>query len=166
MKIIKLSPAKILYYILHLFLISLFVNAGYSQNKTNEIKNLSSDYKILNSNESFIELEFYPEFKTNSDFTNAVSNTSRYGVPDVRFRSFPVYFPGTLSNRVEITDSKFTDIPNVEIGPVPSLKNSKDKDAVVPVYNKDEKIYSDNNFFPRDAASLSDVGILRNKYFG
>ncbi|MEO8666107.1 MAG: type IX secretion system sortase PorU, partial [Ignavibacteria bacterium] len=81
-------------------------------------------------------------------------------------RSFSLFFPGSQFNQIEIIDSKFTEVPNVEVAPVPSLKQSKDKDAVVPVFNKDEKVYSENRYFPGNEVELPPIGSLRNKYFG
>ncbi len=124
------------------------------------------DYKIINSTESFIELEFYPSYLDDFDFLNSITNVTDYGSPDLKVRSFPVYFPVMQNNRVEIIDTKSEELYNVEIKPVPVYKEGKKKESIVAGYERNDKIYSKNIFFPGDVASINIAGAARNKYFG
>ncbi|HMQ68687.1 MAG TPA: type IX secretion system sortase PorU [Ignavibacteria bacterium] len=125
-----------------------------------------SDYRILTSNESYIEIEFTPDYKGDLDFNNSVSNVSNYGDPDILFRTFPVFFPGTTGNTAEVTDSRYVEIQNVEVLPVPTIKNSKDKEGYIPVFTENQKVYSINKNFPGDLAGINTIGALRNRYIG
>ena len=151
---------------IQLIIFILLLNTGFSQKNETIVNAPVSDFRVLNSTESYIEIEFYPSYKSQTDFTNSISNNSLYGSPDVKIRSFPLYFPGNSGNIVEIVDSKYEDVQNVEVLPVPTLKISKDKDGVEPVFGRDEKIYNENKFFPGDAAYVKNSGALRNRYFG
>ncbi|MDQ3021884.1 MAG: type IX secretion system sortase PorU [Bacteroidota bacterium] len=151
----------------------IFIKTLPAQKNTERI-DFTPDYKIINSTQSYIELEFYPQYNSDIDFMNSISNPKEYGSPDVKLRSFPIYFPTNSNNRVEIIDSKYEEVPNIEVKPVPvfkksekkSNKKSKDQEDYIPEYNRDEKIYNSNNYFPANAASVNLSGALRNKYFG
>ncbi len=139
------------------------------------------DFKIISSTNSYIEIEFNPQYvaagpssKNNSgtvfSFKNEIINGDKPGSPDVRTRSFPVFLPSEINN-VQILDAKYTDITGLEIRPIPFLEkgsNQKNKqDASIPheVYRKDEKYYSYNKFYPESPAILSKIGIFREKYY-
>lgn len=165
-KIIIMHSNRILFIPLLLIITLLLINTGYTQKNSFVSNENTPDYKILNSTESFIELEFFPSYISQTDFVNSISNNSLYGSPDVKLRSFPLYFPGKSGNTVEIIDSKYEEVQNIEILPVPTIKISKDKDGVEPVFSKDEKVYNENKFFPGEAAYIKNSGALRNRYFG
>lgn len=134
--------------------------------KVNQVsKEVSPDFKILNSSAGGIELEFVPDYSDNFDFENSVSDINKYGSPDVKFRSFPVFFPDNKSYRVEVVDARYEEVAG-QIKPVPAFKNSKNKEGLVPVFVEDEKIYRENKYYPAEAAFVGRVGALRNKYFG
>lgn len=124
------------------------------------------DYKVLNSNESFIEIEFSPNYTNEIDFQNSIGNSKQYGIPDVKFRSFPLYFPSENNPRVEIVDSKSEDVQNVDVKPVPTFKKSKEKGILVPQFDKDDKAYESNSFYPSNFIAINKSGSLRNRYFG
>ncbi len=157
---------KPVYYNLILIIFVLSLNSGFSQRIQEKSEVAVSDYKIINLTESSIELELYPKYTDDVDFEMGISNDSKYGSPDIKIRTFPVFFPGSSKNRVEIVDMKYEDIQNMEIKPVPTYKKSKDNKGFEPVYNRDENIYNDNNFYPREAAEVINKGALRNRYFG
>ncbi|MBS1516491.1 MAG: type IX secretion system sortase PorU [Bacteroidetes bacterium] len=125
------------------------------------------DFNVINSNESFIEIEFRPVYKTQTDFANSIGAVDLKGSPDVKFRAFPVFLTTSKgNNRVEIIDAAYTDEYNADIKPVPEYSyNSKSKEYV-PVYNKDSKVYSTNTYFPDYPAAVNNAGSLRNKYLG
>ena len=102
-----INSDRIFFVILLLAFSFLILKSGYSQKNVINNNPGSSDYRILNSTESFIEIEFYPSYVSETDFVNSISNNSLYGSPDVKIRSFPLYFPGSTGNRAEIIDSKY-----------------------------------------------------------
>lgn len=157
---------RIFFLFLQLVFSFLILKAGYSQKNVVNNNAGNSDYRILNSTESYIEIEFYPSYVSETDFANSISNNSLYGSPDVKLRSFPLFFPGSTGNRAEIIDSKYEEIQNIEILPVPTIKFSKNKDGVDPVFTKDDKIYNQSKLFPGEVSYIKNSGALRNRYFG
>lgn len=145
----------------------------YSQKKSVP-DNETSDFRILASNESFIEIEYKPDFKNDFDFSNSQNSNIAKGNPDMKVRSFPVFLPAEKSNRIEILESRFEDLAGVDIKPVPYYKLSdksknkqnKSEQEYVADYIKDGNAYSRNEFFPNAAAEYAGAGILRNKYLG
>ncbi len=127
------------------------------------------DFKIISSNQNYIEIEYTPQYVKNSyDFKYGQANGKKYGEPDLRFRAFPVYFTSQLNNKVEIIDSKFELINNVDIKPIPTPKKVlKGKDETIESsYIKNDKVYSLNKFLPSDSpAELGTMGAIRNRYF-
>lgn len=144
----------------------LFINDILAQKKTLPEAAELADFRIVNSTVSFIEIEFYPNYVSNIDFSNSISNNKEYGSPDVKFRSLPLFFPEKSNSAIQITDSKYEDIGGIEVSPVPSFKKSKEKGDIVPEFIINNKIYNKNNFFPESPAFLNHTGALRNKYFG
>lgn len=158
---------KQIYTFIHILLITLIFNTSFAQRSSNDTRSETKapDYKILNSTESFIEIEFYPAFTKDNDFENSISHVMSIGNPDVRYRSFPFFFPVSKGNRVEVIDSKYSEVPS-EVLPVPFYKYSKDKEGLVPVYERNENIYNSSKLYPESPAVLSEIGSMRNKYFG
>lgn len=144
----------------------MLIDSGFSQRSEKQVVNNQQDYRIITSNESYIEIEFTPEYKGNLDFQNSVSNVNQYGDPDILFRTFPLFFPGVKGNSAEVVDSKYEEIQSVDVLPVPTLKNSKDKDGYVPVFTENQKVYSENKNFPGYVSQIKSFGALRNRYFG
>lgn len=158
--IIKKSAALI--FIVVISLIS--IRSAFSQEKKSV--SVKDDYKITASNENFIEIEFYPDYTSETDFNNSVSSVTQKGYPDIKTRTFPIFLPSNKNNRVEIIDAKYEEVFGVEIQPVPVLKLVKDKKIPSPVYEKDLKAYGKNFYYPGSEADLIESGILRNKYIG
>ena len=122
------------------------------------------DFRITASTSSYIEIEFNPIYLSAFDFVGAVS-PSAIGSPDVKFRSFPVFLPGAVNNRLEVLDYKYEDVQNVDILPVPTPIRSGDNMKIDFEFIKNDEAYSTNGFIPKEAASLDAVSIFRNKYF-
>jgi len=172
----------------HLFIMTLIFSSGvftfhinslYAQrisenmNKSDLNNKLPAvDFKIINSNESNIEIEFTPDFLKNYDFKNSVNSEMPKGSPDMKMRTFPVIFPAKNNNRIEIIESKYEEIQGIELNPVPtykiSLKNKNNDDAqeYIPEYIKNDKVYGRNVFMPGAEADVIQSGIMRNKYIG
>lgn len=124
------------------------------------------DFKIISSNNSYIELEFVPQYVDQFNFRYSKNYGDQQGKPDVRYKSLPVFLPSAEGNRIEIIDYKYEDVQNVDINPVPTIKRGKEKNDWKLDVIKDQKAYSENAFFPRNAADFKYAGVMRNKYVG
>jgi hypothetical protein len=159
-------------YIFTAFVLFIYVNPVFSQKAEQPPVKTTIDYKVITSNESFIEIEYYPEFKKDYDFSNSSGSNALKGFPDLRIRTFALFLPTLKNNRVEILDSKYEEVQGVEINPVPGFrksdkrKNEGENDEYIPEFNKDSKAYSQNKFLPSDFAGVVSSGILRDKYIG
>ncbi|HMS64979.1 MAG TPA: type IX secretion system sortase PorU [Ignavibacteria bacterium] len=171
---IILKEFTILNVILLCFLLSNSSNAQRKEDLKSENNHQISDYKIISSGESFFEIEFTPEFDKNYGFKNAESGNIETGYPDIRQRTFPVILPSGRNNIVEILDSRYEDVQNIEINPVPTFKlNDKEKarkngetPEYTPEYIKDSKAYSINKYMPENISGITEAGIIRNKNLG
>ena len=140
------------------------INKVNIQNRSDENK---LDYKITASNNSYLEIEFYPKYTDGSlDFQNALLNSSKFGEPEVGFRLFPVILPTVQNNRIEVLDYKYTESFNEDIKPIPTPKRANNKYEVLYDYIKDNNIYGNNSFFPKDIATVQNDGMVRHYYFG
>ena len=122
------------------------------------------DFKVISSSSSAIEIEYTPIYTGAFDFIGATSRDSKQGYPDARFRSFPLFLPGPMNNRIEIIDYKYEDTQNFDLPPIPTPVKSKDNMQTDFELKKDDKAYSSNSFYPVDAGSLEPVTMFRNKY--
>jgi hypothetical protein len=136
------------------------------------------DYRIISSNTSHIEIEFYPQFTkpenvvygngnfTRLSFENAGGyDVTRAGEPDLRFRAFPVILPSEDDNLVTLIDYDVNEVKNINLVPVAGIefKNPKDRsfENIVYTYKKNAAAYSKNNFLPEGIAKLSGTGTVR-----
>ena len=100
------------------------------------------DYRIIQSNESFIELEYYPRYtgsKTvvsggasfNSvDFDNSeTANQTEISHPELKRRAFSVFLPGVENNSAVVVDYDAAETANFRLAPVPDyyLKDPRKK---------------------------------------
>ncbi len=167
------SITPLLIVIFNLLLSLTFIRFTLAQ-RDDKSGNISPDFRIIVSNESFIEIEFTPDFKKNYDFSNSQNSNIAKGNPDLKVRSFPLFFPTDKKNKIEILESRFEDIPGADILPVPYFrlsdksknKQNKSEQEYVPEYRRDGDAYSRNEFFPGNAAEVVQSGIIRNKYSG
>ncbi|MFI5143997.1 MAG: type IX secretion system sortase PorU [Ignavibacteria bacterium] len=144
------------------------------------VDNNEPDYKIISSNSTYIEIEFYPSFQQRQqlklngqsfdviNFKNAIDNSSDLpGGPDIRSRYFPVYLPSDDRNVLSIIDYDENDVSGINLIPVPGYKlkntslHSYDFNNVDIVYLKDSKYYGANKFYPDKIAALSTPGNVR-----
>ncbi len=143
----------------------------------------TADYKIISSNSSYIEIEFYPKYNKPNvidfqgqqyltlDFDGAVGKTEKdAGQPDLRKRVFSVMFPSEVNNKVTVTDYQVNDAPNINLAPVPTVipikANPKNPEDYKFLYLRDSKTFSQNKFYPENIASLEAVGRLRDGTIG
>ena len=125
------------------------------------------DFKVTASNNSYLEIEYYPKYKNDSyDFLNALRNSDKFGEPNLGYRLFPVVLPTPKNNHIEVIDYKFKESFNADIKPIPTPKRANNKLEMLYDYIKDNKIYNDNAFFPAKVAFLKHDGIARHHYFG
>ena len=124
------------------------------------------DYKVLSSGNSFVEIEFTPQYISASEFENAVHSSEEFGKPDLGSRYFPVVTPANTGNRIDILDISYEDINNADIKPVPYPKRSNNKLEIKYEYKYDDAVYGMNAYFPKENADFMQDGIFRNKYFG
>ena len=139
--------------------------------KTHEVQKKISeetlDYKIITSNNSYLEIEFFPRYKgSNFNFQDALFHSDKFGQPEVGFRLFPVILPTIQNNRVEVLDYKYDESFNVEVRPVPTPKRANNKYEMLYDFLKDDKVYRTNSFFPKDVATVNYDGMVRQYYFG
>ncbi len=142
-----------------------------------------TDYKIINSNSSFLELEYIPEYLNeqtvnyNNDrfsiynFKNsATRKNAKEGTPDLRRRIFPVFFPSLEKNSIQIIEVQYKEIQNVNLAPVPSsvfkIPFNNDFNNIEYAYLKDISSYSSASFIPSDAAFISDISPVRENLLG
>ncbi len=152
---------KIIFCILFFYLV---ISNATSQNRYTNNK-FAEDIIITSINSSHIEFIYYPKYINQYIAENTFSELTKQGYPDINIRSIPVFLPSPTNNRLEILDYKYSDINNIEIAPIPTIKKTKEG-----LYDyefiKDEKIYNSNEFYPKNFAELTQSGILRNKYLG
>ncbi len=134
-----------------------------SEKKTSSV---SKDFRILESNNSFVELEFIPQYKDNTTFENQIQELHRPGIPNLGLRSFPVILPVPQGNRIQIIDAKFEELPLAEVKPVPKHILDKSGKTDIPVFEEDRSVYSVAAFFPVSSAELMHKGSVRNKNIG
>ena len=95
---------------------------------------VSQDYKIISSNSSYIEFEYYPANVNTQKFTSNSEYFSVYefqygldkpitfgGSPDLKYRSLSVFLPSERSNTVQVIDYDMKEEQNVSIAPVPQV---------------------------------------------
>ncbi len=125
----------------------------------------SADYKVTASDINFFEVEFYPQYLANINFSNSDFDFDKKGSPGLGFRAFPLYLTSDKNCRTEIIDIKYDKVDNLQVKPIPSLKKGKDK-MTENVYENDMAIYGKNSFYPASHIEFVNSGVLRDKYFG
>lgn len=139
------------------------------------------DYKIITSNSSYIEIEFYPVFNSavkinyngeSFDFItyrNAVEiNSNSAGQPPMLSRFLPVFLPSEEENTISVLDYDETDVSGFNLAPVPSYKlkdpslRKFDEKNLLPVYKKNSEFFGKNKFYPENIAGLTSAGQLRD----
>ncbi len=139
---------------------------SHGQNKSVTKSPKFPDFRMIETNDSYVEFEFIPSYKNDIQFENQIRETDKKGAPDIGLRSFPVLLPVKQNNRIDIVDSKYEEIQTSDIKPVPSYIKDRNKNADVPNYEADQKIYSKASYYPADIAQLTFSGSIRNKYVG
>lgn len=153
-----------------LIVLTLFINGIYAQinkkEQTNNVFNGKFDYKIISSNNAYLEIEFTPQYTDDINFKNAGYNSSDFGKPNLGFRDFSFILPSNKNNIVEILESKFTDKKNVDVKPVPIPKKADNKLEILYDYINDNTVYSSNKYYPANTVNLNQDIRIRDKYIG
>ena len=133
----------------------------------NHIKFDNQDFKIIVSNNSYLEVEFYPQYTSKNilSFNFETKSFEEPGNPDVSYRGFPVFLPVKTNNSLEIIDYKYDAINNIDVNPVPTPEKSEKDKEIIYKYNKNQDIYNKNSFYPQEIGDLGNVGTIRNRYF-
>lgn len=153
----KLSRIRVFIILISAFL----VNLSFAQ----EYFDIFSDIKIINSTSTYVEISYSPDYINDIVARNSIVEVSKTGNPQITVRSIPVFLPSRDNNRIEILDVRYSDIRNVDIQPIPSLTKSKD-DIPEFKFEKNEKVYNINSFYPSDFAFFEYSGIIRDKNLG
>ena len=123
-----------------------------------------SDYKLLSSGNSSVEVEYTPVYTSSTEFRSVVHSSGDYGKPDIGSRNFPIFSPSDRNNILDIYDVIYEEIQNVDVKPVPTPKKSNNKLEVLYDYKYDNSAYTSGNYFPSSNGVLENGGIMRNKY--
>ena len=141
------------------------------------------DYKILASNNSYIEIEFYPQYSQPEKFIydnetfirltfenaklNLIGNS---GKPNIGSRVFSVILPSEEGNKVSVVDYDVRDANNINLAPIPTAQrkdpNRRDFENTEYAYIKDNNVYSQNKYFPEQIASIESAGLVRETSLG
>lgn len=136
------------------------------------------DYKIISSNSSYIEIEYYLTAPSRNDveyngeklsvyeFQSGLGKDLKYsGSPDLRYRSFAVMLPSEKGNSVQVVDYDVTEQRNVNLAPIPQINfanpNIRNFENLYYTYNKNNE-FSQNKFLPEQFALLAGEGLLRD----
>lgn len=161
-----MSKTKFLNLILFV-LVSSFLYAQTDNKKSSNIHYDSpEDFRIISSNNSYVEFEFIPKYVSSVEFLNAAHNFSSTGKPDLGSRNFSIITPGEVNNRIEILDVRYEDLSNIDVKPVPTPKKGNNNLEILYDYNYDNTVYSSNSYYPKVNAEFIQDGKFRNKYFG
>jgi hypothetical protein len=111
------------------------------------------DYKIISSNTSYIEIEYYLQGLTarpvefngerlaTYEFSLGMGKDLNYsGSPDLRFRAFGIMLPSNRNNSVQVIDYDMKEEKNVNITPIPQMyfsnPNVRNFESLIYTYNK------------------------------
>jgi len=142
-------------------------------------KDNAPDYKVISSNASYVEIEFYPwfyqkqkiEYNGNTfsvlNFKGAESKEmDEPGQPDLRWRSFPLIFPSENNNTISVIDYDVVDAANINLAPIPGYRfidpKRRDFENIVSEYIKDSKVYSQNKSLPENIAIIDQPHQVRD----
>ncbi|MEO6692454.1 MAG: C25 family peptidase propeptide domain-containing protein, partial [Saprospiraceae bacterium] len=149
----------------------------------NEKEIPEADYKIIASNNYYLEIEFTPYFYPRGmikydnkeyailDFEGSVSKSLKdAGQPDVRSRSFGVMFPSLNNNTVTIVDYDVNEIKGLTVAPVPTAKlrdfNNRNFENVDLAYLPNSQAYNKNFLFPDNPAMVTGLDEVRDVIMG
>jgi hypothetical protein len=162
--LIKLRMQKIISLISVLTIFStISIHAQQDRKQTNQS---NADFKLISASNNSVEIEYTPDYISDTDFRNAVHNPTEFGKPDLGSRNFAIVTPSGSKNRIEILDMQYKDVPNISVRPVPIPKKSTDNLEALYEYKADDKIYGQNTFYPGTSAEFMQDGMFRDKHAG
>ena len=111
------------------------INSEIVQPGAKTVSSNGLDYKIISSTPSYLEIEYYPDFKEQQkikyngeefsevNLEKGVDNGIKSaGEPDVKSRYFPVIFPGQNNNTVKIIDYDVREVQGFNLAPIASYQ--------------------------------------------
>ena len=136
------------------------------------------DFKIISSNSSYIEFEYYPSAVREQKFIINGENLSTYefhlgldnalnkaGTPYLKYRSLSIFLQSKKGNTVQVIDFDMKEDKNINIAPVASVgsfnPNIRSFENIYYIYNKNAE-YSQNKYLPENLVSLDNQGPLRD----
>lgn len=143
---------------------------------------IKPDYRIIGSNSSYIEIEYYPLGSLKKEIEIGAERLSTYefqgglekdmkqaGSPDLRYRSFAVMLPSEKNNSVQVIDFDVKEEQNVNIAPIPRMNvfdpNVRNFENIYLTYTRGSE-YAVNKFQPENIAALSNIGPTRDITIG
>ncbi len=158
------------------------------QNNTKQVRSntdneRTADYKVISSNSSYIEIEFYPNYEPQKkvnyngesfsevNFENGIDKGIKSaGEPGLKSRLFPVILPGETGNTVTVIDYDVNEVTGFNLAPIPGVRYKDPKswsfENIEFTFTKDSKTYSGNKFLPEKIAELSTPGSVRELLIG
>ncbi len=123
---------------------------------------------MTKSDERSLVFEYRPQFSalreirqdgqkyTLYDFSGSVSPDmrKRTGLPDIRYRNFPIVLPGEKGTTVQVIAADYEDVPSVIYAPVPSMR-MRDKMMEAGSYSVNSEAYGASGFLPASIAELT-----------
>lgn len=165
----------------------IFKNSGHNNSKQPGINDfmldeVKQDFRIIATGPTYLEIEYTPAGISENKFSFNGENFSVIeflfgldkplnlsGSPDLKYRSFPVFFPSENNNTVQIIDFEMKEEQNVNIAPVPVLAminpNIRSFENIFYNYIKNNE-YQQNKYLPENFVSLSNVGPMRDAVTG
>ena len=154
----------------------------FGQSKISKDKTVP-DYRIIQSNESFIELEYYPHYTqgrsivaggvnfNSVDFDNSeTANQTEVSHPELKLRAFSVFLPGMENNSAAVVDYDAAETANFRLAPAPGYymkdPNKKGFENIEQRYDYNPAYYSQNSFSPQNPVELTEVQETRDLITG
>ena len=134
----------------------------------------NNNVRIVKSDQYGLTIEFRPRLSlqkvsaagktyTKVEFEDNLYMSEEYaGEPDLRFLQKVIALPGLSGHTISVIDSKYHDVQNILLIPVPGMK--REGDEFVPSWHEGEKYRSSSSFLPASVAELLDPGQAGNLY--
>ncbi len=139
--------------------------------------NPESDIRVIRSDERSLVVEFLPgylpQYSISSNgieftvhrFSGGIPVYDDSGYPDLQYRLLTLGVPNTDGNMVQVLASEYEEIQNVSCAPVPDM-HTREGMVEIRGYQRNQEVYTQNQFFPGPLAELSPVNKVRSLLIG